>query len=831
MDLIYLDNNATTPLDPKVSGAMMPFLDGMFGNPSSVHDFGTVAAKAVINARKQAASLLACSPDEVVFTGGGTESNNFAIKGVAYANRSHGNHIITSSIEHPAVTEVCNYLEEDGFRITRVGVDTFGIVDPEEIRRAILPGTILITIMHANNETGSIQPIAEISRIARESGVLFHTDAAQSVGKIPVDVNELGVDLLSVAGHKLYAPKGVGILYIRRGVKLTKLLHGADHEANRRAGTENVISIAGLGKAAELVGSGQLAVGSHHVTTSPQHHGTTAPWHHLQFLRDLLHNGISKEIPEVRLNGHPEKRLPNTLSLGFPGVEANTLLQAMKGIAASAGAACHAGEEGVSGVLTAMCVPTEYAMGTIRFSLGRFTTVEEIRRAIPIIVEAYRDIEGQSSPNFQSPPNPQPPPNPLKGAYSSLREDNSAKQSKSPSGDLGVPAKQRKSPSGDLGVPAKQNKSPSGDLGVPAKQSKSPCEQSEANLDLGVRLTEYTHALGCACKIRPQLLEEMLRGLPLVTDPNVLVGLDTSDDAAVYQLNGTQALVQTVDIIPPVVDDPYSYGMIAAANAISDVYAMGGKPLYALNIVGFPVTRLPVEVLKEILKGASDKAAEAGIQILGGHSIELTEPLFGLSVTGVVEPGRVIRNRGAKAGDALILTKPLGTGILTTALKRGFLDQVQTLKLMKGMSELNRQAAEAMIRFTVHACTDVTGFGLLGHISEMIAGEAVNVCIDSSSVPLLEGVEEMAAQGIIPGGTKNNLEHVDSDVTWGARISEMEKMILCDAQTSGGLLIAIPAEEASGLISALRDSGVQHASHIGSFSKGEGKIIIETGKL
>ncbi len=777
MDPIYLDYNATTPLDPRVSYAMKPFLDSMFGNPSSIHEFGRIAAQAVIQARKEVATLLNCFPDEIVFTGGGTESNNYAIKGAAYAGRNRGNHIIISSIEHPAVTEVCNYLVGEGFEVTQVGVDPFGIVDPEEIHRAIRPETLLISIMHANNETGSIQPIAEISRIARESGVLFHTDAAQSIGKIPVDVNELGIDLLSIAGHKLYAPKGVGALYIRRGVKLTKFLHGADHEADRRAGTENVIGIVGLGKAATLITNDKLRM-------------TT-----LRQLNDKLFEAIRHEIPEIRLNGHPEKRLPNTLSLGFPGVEANTLLQAMKGIAASAGAACHAGVEGVSGVLTAMHVPTEYAMGTIRFSVGRFTTEEEIKIAIPIIVEAYRELQ---PPNPHEPPNPLlplnplkgtystpwAPPNPLKGASSSLREDNSAQQSKSPLGDLGVKGG-------------------------------------------GIRLTEYTHALGCACKIRPQLLEQVLKHLPQVTNPKVLVGPETSDDAAVYQLNEMQALVQTVDVIPPVVDDPYTYGMIAAANAISDIYAMGGKPLYALNIVGFPDTRLPMEVLQEILKGASDKAAEAGIEILGGHSVELTEPLFGLSVTGIVEPSAVIRNRGAKAGDALILTKPLGTGILTTALKREFLDQMQITKLMACMSELNRKAAEVMMQFRVHACTDVTGFGLLGHLMEMVTGEMVNVQIDTSVIPLLEGVTEMAAQGIIPGGTKHNLEHVEPVVVWGSRISEIEKMILCDAQTSGGLLIAVSAKDAGSLVAALKESGVVHASLIANFIPGEGKILIK----
>ncbi|MBE0646787.1 MAG: selenide, water dikinase SelD [Bacteroidales bacterium] len=437
------------------------------------------------------------------------------------------------------------------------------------------------------------------------------------------------------------------------------------------------------------------------------------------------------------------------------------------------------------------------------------TTEAEIREAVPIIVKAYKEIRNTK---YEIPF----PLNPLRGASSSLREDNSAKQSKSPSGDLGVPAQQSKSPSGDLGVPAQQSKSPSGDLGVKGG---------------AIRLTEYTHALGCACKINPQTLEEVLKKLPRGTDPNVLVGHETSDDAAVYKLNESQALVQTVDVIPPVVDDPYTYGMIAAANAISDIYAMGGRPLYALNIVGFPDTRLPLEVLQEILKGASDKAAEAGIQILGGHTVELTEPLFGMSVTGLVDPGRIIRNRGAMAGDVLILTKPLGTGILTTAMKRGLLRPIYEEKLITCMVELNRKAAELMTRFTVHACTDVTGFGLLGHLKEMVTSEMVNVQIDISGIPLLEGVEEMAAQGIIPGGTKFNLQHVESAVIWGSRISEIEKMILCDAQTSGGLLIAVPAKEAGSLVAALKESGVEHASLIGNFIPGEGKIVIETERL
>ncbi|MBN1199205.1 MAG: selenide, water dikinase SelD [Bacteroidales bacterium] len=783
MDPIYLDYNATTPLDPLVSSAMKPFLDGLFGNPSSIHEYGRIAAQAVVQARNQVASMLHCHPDEIVFTGGGTESNNYAIKGAAFAGKNRGNHLIVSAVEHPAVAEVCRYLEGEGFEITTVGVDAFGIVDPEEIRRVIRNGTILISVMHANNETGSIQPIAAISRIARESGVLFHTDAAQSIGKIPVDVDDLGVDLLSVAGHKLYAPKGIGALYIRRGVRLTTLLHGADHETNRRAGTENVLGIVGLGRAAEIVASEQLAVCS-------ELHGTTAPRHHsdLMLLRDLLQYGIREAIPEVRLNGHPDLRLPNTLSLGFPGVEANLLLQAMPEIAASAGAACHSGEKGASGVLVAMKVPVEYAMGTIRFSVGRMTTEEEILRAVPIIVKAYESM---------TPPRPSP----LRGGRRSLSDS----------------------------LP---DRTPGSRIQDSIIQSFShPVIQSSGDLSASIRLTEYTHSLGCACKIRPQLLEELLKQLPSITDPKVLIGHETSEDAAVYLLNETQALIQTVDVIPPMVDDPYSYGAIAAANAISDIYAMGAKPIYALTIVGFPDTRLPMGVLQEVLRGVSDKAAEAGIQIVGGHSIELTEPLIGLSVTGVAEPERVIRNRGAKPGDRLILTKPIGTGILTTALKRGFLGQEETRKLIACMSDLNRQAAEVMERFTIHSCTDVTGFGLLGHLREMVTGEKVNARINPMTIPVLAGAEEMAAQGIIPGGTKNNLEYVEADVIWGAGISDLEKLLLCDAQTSGGLLIAVPAEEAEALLSTLNESGVEQASLIGDFIPGEGKLIILKERL
>ncbi len=376
MNPIYLDYNATTPIDPEVVEVMKPYLDQYFGNPSSSHNFGIQTRKAVEKARKQIAEMINCFPDEIIFTSGGTESNNYAIKGIAFANRAKGNHIITSSIEHPAVIEVCRFLETEGFQVTYLPVNEFGLINIEDVKKAIKPQTILISIMHANNEVGTIQPIAEITRIAKEKNIYMHTDAAQSMGKIPVKVNELKIDLLSIAGHKLYASKGIGALYIRRGVKLTKLIHGADHERNLRAGTENVLEIVGLGKACELADRDL----SDNVT-------------HFKKMRDKLHNGLLDKFPEIKLNGHPEKRLPNTLSISFPNLEANLILSEMEDVAASAGAACHSDSIKVSTVLSAMKVPLDFAMGTIRFSTGKMTTEDEIEKAIDIITNTIQKLK------------------------------------------------------------------------------------------------------------------------------------------------------------------------------------------------------------------------------------------------------------------------------------------------------------------------------------------------------------------------------------------------------------------------------------------------------
>ena len=375
MDPIYLDYNATTPIDPEVAEAMRPYLSTYFGNPSSAHWYGTQTKQAVEHARQQVAALLHCQPDEIVFTSGGSEANNLAIKGTALAHRARGNHIITSAIEHPAVIEVCKYLETQGFDVTYLPVNAAGMVAREALAQAIRPQTILLTIMHANNEVGTIQPIADLARLAKAHGIVVHTDAAQSVGKIPTEVATLGVDLLSVAGHKLYAPKGIGVLYIRRGLRLDKLIHGADHERGWRAGTENVLEIVGLGQAC-AVAQRDLAQNMAHMRQQ----------------RDRLERGLLQQLTDLRVNGHPEHRLPNTLSMSFAHLEANQLLALLRDLAVSSGAACHAGTVDVSAVLTAMRVPLEYAMGTIRFSVGRMTTTEEIDRAIGLVVQAVQAL-------------------------------------------------------------------------------------------------------------------------------------------------------------------------------------------------------------------------------------------------------------------------------------------------------------------------------------------------------------------------------------------------------------------------------------------------------
>ena len=362
--MIYLDYNATTPVAKEVAEAMQPYLFEYFGNPSSSHWYGQQTKAAVEESRKSIAELLNCSPNEIVFTSGGSESNNYALKGYAFQNKHKGNHIITSVIEHPAIIEVCKFLSEQGFEITYLPVDESGRLRVEDVEKAIKPETILITVMYANNEVGTLQPIKEISALAKKHNIAVHTDCAQAVGKVPVDVEDLGVDLLTIAGHKFYGPKGIGALYVREGIELQKLIHGADHEMNRRAGTENILEIVGLGKAAELA------------MIEPDERMLRE-----RKLIDILKDGLL-HLGDIQFNGNKEFCLPNTLSVSFKNLRAADILSNMPNIAASVGAACHSDAVKISATLDAMNIPLEYALGTLRLSVGKYTTEEEIKTAI-----------------------------------------------------------------------------------------------------------------------------------------------------------------------------------------------------------------------------------------------------------------------------------------------------------------------------------------------------------------------------------------------------------------------------------------------------------------
>lgn len=367
---IYLDYNATTPILPEVVEAMIPYLRDHFGNPSSGHVYGRRARDAVETARSQVARLIGASPSEIVFTSGGTEANNLAIRGTTAA-QSERTHVVTSTIEHPATANPCRLLEKSGIEVTWLGVDRFGRVRVEDVRQAVNERTALLTLMHANNETGSLQPIAEVSRAVHDAGALLHTDAAQSVGKVEVHVNELGVDLLSIAGHKLYAPKGVGALYVRSGVALTPLLRGAGHERGLRPGTENVASIVGLGIACEITARSIVEESAR-----------------VRALRDELWSLLKNKIPGLALNGHESLRLPNTLNVRFPGVRGSAVLEGAEDIAASTGSACHEGGESASAVLLAMGLSANEALGSVRLSLGRSTTADEIRLAAQVLTKS-----------------------------------------------------------------------------------------------------------------------------------------------------------------------------------------------------------------------------------------------------------------------------------------------------------------------------------------------------------------------------------------------------------------------------------------------------------
>ncbi len=381
MKRIYLDYAATTPTDPEVVKAMLPYFSNIFGNPSSLHSFGLEAKSAIDAVRATVASFLGANPEEIVFTSGGTESNNFVLKGIAYANKEKGNHIITSNIEHHAILEPCEFLETQGFTVTYVNVDEFGLVDPEDVKEAITDKTILISIMHANNEIGTIQPIAEIGKIAQEHGIYFHTDAVQTFGHLPITVDEVGVDLLTLSAHKLYGPKGVGALYIREGAKILPFMHGGGQERGRRASTHNVAGIVGLGKAVELARE-TMAKEAQKLTV----------------LRDKLIRGILEGIGHTRLNGHPVKRLPNNVNVSVEYVEGEALLLNldMEGIACSTGSACSALSLEPSHVLLAVGLPHEVARCSLRFTLGRYTEEEDVEYVLEVLPKVVKKLRAIS---------------------------------------------------------------------------------------------------------------------------------------------------------------------------------------------------------------------------------------------------------------------------------------------------------------------------------------------------------------------------------------------------------------------------------------------------
>jgi cysteine desulfurase len=370
MKHIYLDYAATTPTDPRVVDAMIPFFTEHFGNPSSVHSFGQETKRAIEAARETVSGLIGAAPDEIVFVSGATEANNTALKGIAFAKRDKGNHIITSSVEHHSVSETADALKKAGFRTTYLPVDRYGMVDPDDVKKAITEKTVLISIMHANNEIGTIQPIAEIGKIAREHGITFHTDAVQSFGHIPVNVNDLGVDLLSSSSHKFYGPKGAGFLYVRKGTKLISLLSGGDQERRRRAGTHNTPGIVGTAAAAKIACETMAEESSREAA-----------------LRDRLIKEIIGSIEDTTLNGHPTLRLPNNVNISFHFIEGESILLSldMEGIAASSGSACTSSTLEPSHVLLATGLSHEVAHGSIRFSLGRWTTDEDAARVIEVL--------------------------------------------------------------------------------------------------------------------------------------------------------------------------------------------------------------------------------------------------------------------------------------------------------------------------------------------------------------------------------------------------------------------------------------------------------------
>ena len=769
-DIIYLDYNATTNIHEEVRKEMEPYLNIYFGNPSSSHKFGIQTKKGIVKARSQIAKMINCISNEIIFTSGATESNNYANKGIInYYFHNNKNEekisVITSNIEHPSIREIYPYLNsiyKDNLEIISIPCDSKGIIDLEIFKNKMKKNTLLVSIMLANNETGCVMPIKEICEYAKKINpeCIVHTDASQALGKIPVDVKELGVDLLTIAGHKIYGPKGIGALYIKTGIekKMEKIIHGASHENNMRAGTENVLEIVGLGKACELISRDLMKRMRQFLET-----------------RNIIYKIISEKIPknnyilqgpeidtDIDINKlsdeeilnlvKKERRLTNTLYISFPGIEANLILDKLSDkIACSAGAACHSEGVSMSYVLQAMKVSPQIAMGTLRISTGILTTNEDAEKGANYITEIVKQLMPKTDKN----------------------ENNLSKYIK---------------------------------------------EDEEAINNC--RLTKNTHGMGCGCKISPKLLQEVLSSLPaqksILNDKNILVDNRSFDDASVYNLtplynnkdNKELALVSTLDFFTPICDNPYDFGSISCANALSDIYAMGAKPINALSIVAFPVTLMPNIILKEILRGAQDKADEAGCPILGGHSIDDNEPKFGLSVNGLVDKNNIWKNNNVKKNNYILMTKKIGTGIIMTSLKKDIVNKnEQCVKdAIDTMKYLNKYHCELIIdnNIKIDACTDITGFGLLGHLSECLSGEKnKNLYAEinyNKIVFISDKINELSEMGMSPGGAKSNMAYVENKVIYDKNMTENEKLLINDPQTSGGLLMFMNEEEKNKMI-------------------------------
>ena len=781
-EVVYLDYNATTNIHEEVRKAMEPYLNIYFGNPSSSHKYGIQTKKGIVKARNQIAKMLNCSSSEIIITSGASESNNYANKGIInhyFHNTSSPEKIsvITSSIEHPSVMEIYPYLKsiyKDKLEIIILPCNSKGIIDLKTFEKSMQKNTLLVSIMLANNETGCVQPIKEINEIAKKinPSCIVHTDASQALGKIPVDVQNLGVDLLTVAGHKIYGPKGIGALYIKNGIekKLEKIIHGASHENNLRAGTENVLEIVGLGEACGLISRDLIKRMRLFMTT-----------------RNIIYKIISDKVPKnnyilqgpeidtsIDINKltdeqlcdlvNKEKRLTNTLYISFPGIEANLILDKLSDkIACSAGAACHSEGVHMSHVLQAMKVSPQIAMGTLRISTGILTTEKEAEESAKNISDVVLQLM---------------PKNDI------LKEGNLLKYVK---------------------------------------------EDEEAINNC--RLTKNTHGMGCGCKISPKLLQEVLSSLPtqkcIPNDKNILVDNSSFDDASVYNLtpfyfsspskeNKELALVSTLDFFTPICDNPYDFGSISCANALSDIYAMGAKPINALSIVAFPVTLLPKVVLREILRGAQDKADEAECPILGGHSIDDNEPKFGLSINGLVDKNKIWKNNTVKKGNYILLTKKIGTGVIMTSLKKDIVDKNE--KCVKDaidtMKSLNKYHTELVVEnnIKIDACTDITGFGLLGHLSECLLGEEnkkLYAEINYNKISFIsDKVNELTEMGMTPGGAKSNLAYVEGKVDYG-KMTENERLLINDPQTSGGLLMFMDEDEKNRMMKLCKEKNLE----------------------